>query len=362
VAASMMHSKVINVYNKALARYAIVSTEPLIFHVAQSIDQDKKLVSDLSILFEYLADQTAFFLYNWCWKTESDQKLKIIEAFEKDHAKTYPGHRFIHLCNTVKQTEIFRAYQLEAIFINQNCLVDEKIFRPIESSLKHYDAVYDACFKKFKRHELAVTLDSLALIYYAMPTTPSEFSDVEQIKAQFSHAHFFNHIPDEPDNPLKQTRSKSYQLLSPQEVNECLNRCKVGLCLSPVEGAMRASIQYLSAGLPIVSTPSEGGRDVFYDDAYVAIVEPNPEAVKQGVKALIARNIDPNLIRCQTLQKIQPHRDRLINLIQEIYDQTGTARTFAEEWDQIFFNKLIKLQNHLQVIEYLRGVTHVKTR
>jgi glycosyltransferase involved in cell wall biosynthesis len=48
-------------------------------------------------------------------------------------------------------------------------------------------------------------------------------------------------------------------------VNQGLARAVVGLCLSTVEGSNYASMEYMLAGLPIVSTPSIGGREVYFD-------------------------------------------------------------------------------------------------
>ncbi|WP_164127899.1 glycosyltransferase, partial [Stenotrophomonas maltophilia] len=62
--------------------------------------------------------------------------------------------------------------------------------------------------------------------------------------------------------------------LTPEAVNRVYNQAAVGLCLSAVEGAMCASMEYLMAGLPVVSTPSVGGRDVYFDPDYCIIAEP----------------------------------------------------------------------------------------
>ena len=48
---------------------------------------------------------------------------------------------------------------------------------------------------------------------------------------------------------------------------------QVGLCLSKSEGAMFASIEYLLCGLPIVSTKSVGGRDIFFTDENCIIAD-----------------------------------------------------------------------------------------
>jgi hypothetical protein len=44
----------------------------------------------------------------------------------------------------------------------------------------------------------------------------------------------------------------NYRKLSENEVAQRLNHCRVGLCLSAVEGINYASVQSLRCGLPIV--------------------------------------------------------------------------------------------------------------
>lgn len=60
------------------------------------------------------------------------------------------------------------------------------------------------------------------------------------------------------------------------EVNVHLNRARVGPCLSSIEGQMRGSMEYMLAGLPIVSIKSIGGRDYFFDPTYCLIAPSNP--------------------------------------------------------------------------------------
>ena len=171
----------------------------------------------------------------------------------------------------------------------------ERIFKPISDIRKKYDAVYDARFIEFKRHYLATRINSLALIYAQNHFTEQDWHFFNKTKSELARAHYFN-----------RSDSGEYQNLSPEDIAKCLNECRVGLCLSAVEGAMYASVQYLLCGLPVVSTKSLGGRDVFFDDHYVSLVEPDPEAVKQGVEDLINRNISSTLIR----QKHDPENER----------------------------------------------------
>ena len=89
------------------------------------------------------------------------------------------------------------------------------------------------------------------------------------------------------------------------------NRARVGLILSEKEGACFASMEYLLCGLPVVSTPSIGGRDVFWDDRFVIVCDPTPEAVAGAVQEIKRRNIDPQLVRAATLEKVEEHRNVL---------------------------------------------------
>jgi hypothetical protein len=84
---------------------------------------------------------------------------------EERQRRRYRKHEFIHLCNTLRQYELFAAAGLDAVFCNQNALVDERIFRPLPYVEKCFDAVYDARLNPYKRHHLASEIQSLALIH-----------------------------------------------------------------------------------------------------------------------------------------------------------------------------------------------------
>jgi glycosyltransferase involved in cell wall biosynthesis len=116
---------------------------------------------------------------------------------------------------------------------------------------------------------------------------------------------------------------------------------------------MYASVQYLLSGLPVVSTRSKGGRDVFFDEEYALIVDDHPDSVKEGVEEMIRRNISPDTIRSKVLAEVKDQRINLINTIQGIYDQEGVERDFSIEWNRVFFHKLFRLQKPEWAIEQL---------
>jgi len=322
--------------------YGLVSSTPPIFYVKYWIDESRRLQYCLDLLFEGLGNRTAYFLCSWRWWIEDPVRIAFARNVEIEHRRRYPKHHFIHLCNTLRQLDMFQAVGLDAIFCSQNALVDERLFRPLSTVPKMFDAVYDARLKQYKRHYLACDIESLALIY-AFETDIDDFDYADRIPRQMPHAHFVNH-------PAPNT----YRALSPEEVNVCLNSSRVGLCLSAVEGTMYASIQYLLCGLPVVSTPSKGGRDIFFDDVCARIVDPDPGAVKEGVREMVKRAVRTEDIRARTLEKLRRHRSAFIAVVQHIYDREGVRRSFEAEWNHVFFNKLFReKQRHDEILSRL---------
>ena len=208
--------------------------------------------------------------------------------------------------------------------------MDERIFHPLPDRQVRFGAVYDARLSRFKRHSLAAEVPNLALITYLYEgrVDPGYRAVLVPIVAR---AHVFNGDPF----------SDAYRRLSPQEVNQALSQCEVGLALSREEGAMYSSIQYLLAGLPVVSTPSEGGRDDFYHPDYVRIADATPRAVAEAVSELRHCKVTPDEIRARTLARVWEHRERLFQCVDEIYASHGCDRKFAAEWPSLFENRLL---------------------
>jgi glycosyltransferase involved in cell wall biosynthesis len=333
----------IKLNRRNIAVYSVVSVDPPIFYVPRFASKIEEFTDSFQILFDYLKDRRAIFLYVHYSSVSADDAKSIVNLEER-HRFEYPTFRFIHLCNDEAQLELLGNLGCEAYFCNQNALVDESIYIPLRDIQKKYDAVYDARLLRFKRHHLAAHVRSLGLIYYSAPTE----DDTEYMNGliqNFSHAHFFNH-----------DQTGAYRKLSAPEVNDALNQCRVGLCLSSEEGAMYASVQYLLAGLPVVTTRSIGGRDVFFDDEIALTVEATAEAVADGVGGMIGRDLDPEYVRAKTLAKMKIHRDYFVDLVQSIYHQEGVARDFSGEWDNLFFNKLVRNQKHIDTIAQLEAV------
>jgi hypothetical protein len=95
---------------------------------------------------------------------------------------------------------------------------------------------------------------------------------------------------------------------------------------------MFASTEYLLSGLPIVTTPSRGGRHIYHDAEYCLSVPPDPRSVGEAVQALKARRIPRTYIRNRTLQRLNRDRERFMALLNAILKEGGSARRFSGPW------------------------------
>jgi hypothetical protein len=227
------------------------------------------------------------------------------------------------MANTRREAAALAAEGLPAVFLNKNFTVSEKIFRPLPDAEPEFDAIYSARFVPEKRHELAASIDSLAYLGY-IPELDANWRQQVALMEQL--------VRDNPRhvllNPVVDGRPL---LLNPGDTNRQLNRARVGLCLSEVEGANYASMEYMLAGLGVVSTPSLGGRDVYFNAEYCIVCEAKPEAVRDAVAELKARNIPREHVRAATLARIAGERRMFLDLIDDISVSLG-GRPQKREW------------------------------
>jgi glycosyltransferase involved in cell wall biosynthesis len=276
-----------------------------------------------------LNGKKAHFIFTLWWSHEFPPMVWLIKIHINNFRKKFPNCNFWFLCNTQKEYRLFNSLGIKCIFCNHNAFVDEKLFRIRPRIRKKFDAVYNAQIARFKRLELASKIEKLAIITY-FDYVKSSFGYYWKIKRVLNRATWINK-PKENYIPA-------------QQLAKYINQARIGLCLSKIEGAMYASAEYLLCGLPIVSTKSVGGRDEFFEEAYVKIVTSNKYAIARAVEEMIRREVSPIIIRKKTLNKIENHRKRFINLIQGIYRLEQINRDFKKEWSKRFVNKMLKWQ------------------
>lgn len=315
-----------NRFGREPTAFRVLSTRPPVVYILHWLNVD--VFERLRPLSEAIAGDPAYFLVRWCWNLLGSGMLERVVAEDAAYRRDFPSHALVHLTPTEEETELLQRAGVRAVFCNTNCLLDERVFVPLDRT-RRFDAVYDARLLPYKRHELAVRVPRLALVY---ASDHMGQSDVTRIRALLPSAHFVNH------------EGGTYRSLRPNEVNEVLNESHVGLCLSAEEGPMYAATQYLLSGLMVVTTPSTGGRATFFDDRDVVEVAPDPTSVRDAVLELSGSRMDPAATRERVLERIRAHRAVFVAVVEEACAEAGYPRRFTPEFTALFSNELITWQ------------------
>jgi tetratricopeptide (TPR) repeat protein len=293
----------------------LVSRHPAIIYSA--VYAFEPVVTAVMPFYEALSQPVTFLF-------QSNQSLvfhdRLRAQFPREAAQLQQAHplaRIKFLVNDVHELYVARGVGLDAELISNNAWIDETIFRIMPGEIKQFDAVYNARAHAYKRHDLAVGIESLLLLV-AEPE-PAQLQHLAELlpRARMNRAH-----------------------LTAAEIVRNLNTALCGLCLSPAEGAMYASVEYLLCGLPVVTTRSIGGRDWFFSDDYVVYCDADAAAVRRAVETAISRSVNPELIRDSTIARL--HRERLafFDLLERIFTEHGQPqRKAAPEFRSWFEDK-----------------------
>lgn len=235
----------------------------------------------------------------------------------------FPEHEVVFACNAPDEVATLRRAGEKAHLLNHNLTVSERFFRPLSEAEPTLDAVYNARLSDTKRLWLARDIPTVGYILRKISEDDSgRAAEILQSVRQLEPAHrIFNRI--EAGRPV---------LLDGEAVNAAYSQAAVGLCLSEVEGAMLSSMEYMLAGLPIVSTPSLGGRDLFFDPEYCLVVPPDPGRIRDAVAALRARGIPRAYVREKTLLRIGAQRRSFLALLDDFLVRSGYEPRFGDRW------------------------------
>lgn len=219
--------------------------------------------------------------------------------------------RSLHLMvSAIDEDQVRRRFFIPGGHFSHNIFINEHLYRPLPEP-KTYDAIYTAQLQPFKRHWLAKDIKSLMVVSYG--------GDLHTYCPELKHADFNRDFLPRPELARKYSQAWA------------------GLCLSAEEGAMLASCEYLFCGIPVVSTPSKGGRDEFFDEFNSIIVPPEPEAVAKAVEKWKNAHPDPHQIREHTLQKVIPLRKEYCTYVARLIQQAGGSKKEPEELMEKYF-------------------------
>jgi len=317
--------------------YHILSTRPVVIVTWESLDT-------IDQMCELIEEDEAYFIAVFKWTMESEDKVERLAQDYARHQEKHRGYHLLYLCNTPAEYELLSRHNVPGVLCHQNAFLDERIYRICPDMEKRFDAVYNAQIAPYKRHCLAQRVKSLALITYTLYYQPIEqrkayFDELKKVlpwavmlnwegHPEYGRCLFDPHLPRIPN----------------EKISEHLCMAGVGLMLSKEEGGCFAVTEYLLSGLPVVSTKSKGGRDVWFDEEYAAIVEDTPEAVAEGVRDMINRNIPAEYIRDKTLEKMKVHRNSFIALVNQLYRRAGVDRDFRDDWKKVYRNRMMRAE------------------
>lgn len=297
---------------------SVLSLDPPIVYVTTSWPDTMQFIRPVGRYFG--REHALLLLFNgWHIGDDIQDRLHEIRAYRR----RYPKHELQFLCNAADEVETFRRSGEPSWLLNHNLTISEDLFRPLPDVKVDFSAVCNARLAPGKRIHLAAQIDSVA--YIVRMISRDGAAEAAQILAELQAL--------APNHQIVNPRDDGqFSYMGAEAVNLVYARAAVGLCLSAVEGAMLSSMEYMLAGLPIVSTPSLGGRDFFFDPEYCAIVPPDPGAIRDAVAEMKSRKIPRAYIREKTLLRVEKERDAFLGLLDDYLKRRGYPPRFAGDW------------------------------
>lgn len=289
-------------------------------------------------LLRGLASVPSLHFVGLTWSCESTRVAEQIRANLLRAIEILPLAHFIVMANTEAEAWLLSRLGVPNVLANELIFVDEQIYNlPKKATAPTYEASYVARLLPFKRHHLASNIDSLLLIY-------GQASEAEKqaVRELLPHAHFHNDA------------SGNYRYCSGEEIAQMLATSATGLALSAEEGSMRAFMESLLCGIPVVTTPSRGGRARYAFEPYVVTVAPDKIEIARAVKKLVAADMKAEAIRASVRHHIEIERARFMMSLEAIFAAT-IGKVESIQNFQPFVGKAVAWSKSSAIVQELEG-------
>ena len=286
--------------------------------------------------------------HNFLWLKEARNYIRTTDYFfvisgwyankhVADLAKTIIDHlmldkgQFIVMCNDFKELQHYLDSGFtSSIILNHNAWLDENLYKTLNLP-KAYDAILIGRADKCKRLSLANQVKNLALV-----------------TGQVRYGNDLVDLPPHINNDDKR--------LNLNEIIEIINKSRCGLCLSSVEGACYSSSEYLLCGIPVVSTSSLGGRDIWYEEDNSIICGDSPNDIENAVEQIKKRTFHPDKIRKRHISLSNHFRTIFVNKLNDILRNNNITDIDAKQYfEHNYVNKMKSSSNNDEVIRFLKG-------
>jgi len=224
----------------------------------------------------------------------------MLKSYLHNHLLQFKGYKVVWGAVDFPSTKKLNALGLNCSLLQGNLFCRDDIFKPIMEEEIVYDAIYACALEDYKRPWLASEIKRLRI------ATRSYNKDVKSVAKTYKIEHALINT----------------QWVKRRELAKEINKSRCGLALSKEEGAMYATTDYLLCGVPVVSTPSQGGRALWFTPTNHLICSPSSESVKNTVTQIIERQKSGQIDDRETIAKatrnhLVEEKKKLINLCQE---------------------------------------------
>ena len=291
----------------------LYSTENEAFIILTFPPRDEYL-NEIVEYFKYLRKKyfknLHYFLISWFYRDGIDQ-YNLLEKYSDS---------VTILANTPEEFIYFNFSKKKSIYCNQNAFLDDNLFVKQDFE-KVYDIVINANNNIVKKHYLLKDLMNKYKILFITYHTKniSDRVDLQQY------------------NPTDMISG-----IDPNTVCNLLNKCKIGIYLTYIDGACYASSEYLLCGLPIISTHSKGGRDIWYNDNNSIIINPNENELSNAIEYMLINydKYNRDKIRNDHILKQNYFREKFIKYVQNLFTVCEINENYEEIFKKTFVNKM----------------------
>ncbi len=263
------------------------------------------------------------------WFHDSNYYRRSI-SFICDLAPSIDPGQIIVLANSPAEVEFAKSAGMSSSFLcHQNAWLDWNLFSIDESAEKKYDLVLNTRPESWKRPFLANKVQRLAIIK-GNNYRKDDYYDLNQLNPVFINT----------------------QRISPAKVCQVLNQSCAGGIFSALEGGCYSSSEYLLCGIPVISTPSQGGRDVWYNDSNSIVLrnissEDVVEAVDQIKAGLSLGAYTSAAIRRQHIDLQAFFRNCWIQFVKDQCDLHHVTLDVDAWFSSIYQNKMVAYNDYV---------------
>jgi len=271
----------------------------------------------INLKFHNPYDTKPLLLLMLCWSNKDNNIKELMTKYD-----LMTKYELILLTNTYDELEYYKSkFNCKIFYCNHNVFLNENLIKINSSIKKKFNLVVNSRFCKFKRIHLAnkIGKQNTLIIGYYHPQDPCILPDIA------TYVNFKNNVIDK----------NNFKKLSKDQVVNYLNQSKIGGIFSEEEGACFASSEYLLCGLPVVSTKSIGGRDIWYNNDNSLICDATCDSVFDSVN-LALKKIEDGSFNAEKIRAdhIKLQEDFRIKLTKYIISLEG--------YNEIDFDKLKK--------------------